>query len=282
MLDQAEAIKLLRAAVDGGINFFDTARFYGQSEDIMGKAFNDIRDKVVICTKCKYLKGDNNLRPANKSLRKVIDNSLKESLLALQADYIDVYMIHNATLEILDNQEIAEIFLGYKSKGVARAIGVSTYAVEETRKAIKCGTWDVIQLPFNLMDQRQGELFSSASQRGVGVVVRSVLLKGVLTDKGRNLHPALYAVQQHRQLYNELLSEDVPRLSDLATKFVLSHNEVSSVLVGIDRMKYLQDALAVANGRYLNKKTLTRAREFSYPEPAFLDLRRWDKMGWLR
>jgi aryl-alcohol dehydrogenase-like predicted oxidoreductase len=132
------------------------------------------------------------------------------------------------------------------------------------------------------MDQRHGELFQFAIRHGVGIIVRSALLKGILTYKGRNLHRELKAVQQHRKMYNELLNNNVPRLSDLATKFVLSHNEVSSVLLGIDRMEYLQDALTLANGQYLDSKTLARAKELRYPEPDFLDLRRWDKMGWLR
>ena len=282
MLDQAKAVKLLHAAIDSGINFFDTARLYGQSEEIMGKAFKDRRDSVVICTKCKHLCSDNKHLPAIKTLRKIIDNSLRESLTALQTEYVDVYMIHDPNPEVLENQEIAEVFSEYKKNGLTRSVGVSTYTVEETRRAIESGRWDVIQLSFNLMDQRQGQLFPLARQRGVGIVVRSALLKGVLTDKGCNLHPELKEVQQHRDLYNELLSDDVSRLSDLATKFVLSHNEVSSVLIGIDRMEYLRDALVVANGRYLDQKTLTRAKELWYPNQEFLDLRKWDRMGWLR
>ncbi len=281
MPSEAEAIKLLLEALDNGINFFDTARLYGQSEDIMGKAFKNRRDNVIICTKCTHLHSDNKRLPTTEKLRKIIDNSLRESLSALQTDHVDVYMVHDANLEILDNQEIAEVFSEYKRKGLARVVGVSTYAVEETRKAIEDGIWDVIQLPFNLMAQQQGRLFPLAQQHGVGIVVRSVLFKGILTDKGRNLYPELKAVEQHRNLYNELLSEDVPTLSDLATKFVLSHNEVSSVLVGIDRMKYLQKALAVANGNYLDENTMSRARELAYPEPDFLDLSKWDRMGWL-
>jgi len=227
------------------------------------------------------LRSDNKRLPTTEKLRKIIDNSLRESLSALQTDHIDVYMVHDADLEILDNQEIAEVFSEYKRKGLVRVVGVSTYAVEETRKAIESRMWDVIQLPFNLMDQRQGQLFPLAQQHGIGIVVRSVLFKGILTDKGHNLHLELKAVEQHRNLYNELLSEDVPTLSDLATKFVLSHNEVSSVLVGIDRTEYLHKALEAADGKYLDEKNFARARELGYPEPDFLDLPKWDRMGWL-
>ena len=212
----------------------------------------------------------------------VIENSLKESLQALQTDYIDVYMIHGANLEMLSNKIIAEIFSEYKRKGLARAIGVTTHSVAETKKAIESGTWDVIQLAYNLMDQRQGELFSLAEQNGVGIVVRSVLLKGILTDRGRNLHPELKSVQKHREVYNELLGKDVPSLPDLATKFVLSQRGVSSVLIGIDKPEYLQSALMAVAGNYPDKKILDRARELAYPDPDFLDLHKWDVKGWLR
>ncbi len=83
MPSEAEAIKLLLEALDNGINFFDTARLYGQSEDIMGKAFKNRRDNVIICTKCTHLRSDNKRLPTTERLRKIIDNSLRESLSAL-------------------------------------------------------------------------------------------------------------------------------------------------------------------------------------------------------
>lgn len=281
MLSESETIKLLHSALDNGINFFDTARMYGRSEELMGKAFKDRRNEVVICTKCTHLGDKQGQLPTAAELRKIIDNSLKQSLSALRTDYVDVFMIHNAAIEIIENQGIVDIFSEYKEKGLVKAIGVSTYSLEETKKAIESGVWEVIQLAYNLMEQRQAELFSLAQQHGVGIMVRSALFKGILTDKGRNLHPELRAVEEYRQLFNELLSGKAPTLSDLATKFVLSHPEVSSVLVGIDRMEYLQQALAVADGNYLDPKTMSRASELAYPDPDFLDLRKWDQKGWL-
>ena len=79
-------------------------------------------------------------------------------------------------------------------------MGVSTYSLQETEKTIKEGIWDVIQLPFNLMDQRQEALFSLASQGGIGILIRSVLLKGILSDRGRDLHAALKDVEDHKAI----------------------------------------------------------------------------------
>jgi len=282
MISESEAINLLHSAIDHGINFFDTARMYGGSESIMGSAFKDRRDKVIICTKCRHFLNSDGTLPKPDKLKEIIEISIKESLAALQTDYVDVYMLHQVDIEILGNEPVSRIFSGLKKNGVIRATGVSTYSMEETEKAIECGNWDVIQLPFNLMDQQQEALFPFASQRGVGIMVRSVLFKGILTDRGRNLHPALKKVKNHLKLYDELLYDSRFDLSTLATKFALSFDEVSSILVGIDRLEYLYKSLAAADGLYLDQKMMARAKELCYPEPEFLDLPRWDKMGWLK
>ena len=281
MISEKDAVKLLQSALDKGINFFDTAREYGVSEERIGKAFKDRRQEVIIATKCAHLCNNNGQLPPDDELKKVMENSMNASLSALQTDYVDVYMMHDGNINTITSEAVAKMLSGFKEKGLARATGISTYTVEETKSAIESGIWDVIQLAYNLMDQSQGELFNLAEQKGVGIVVRSVLFKGILTDRGGNLHPELNAVGKHREAYQELLTKDIPSLSDLATKFVLSNKEVSSVLVGIDKPEYLQSALDVADGNYLDEKMLNRARQLAYPNPEFLDLQMWDRKGWL-
>ncbi len=281
MISESEAIYLLHEALNRGINLYDTARLYGTSEAIMGQAFQDRRDRVIICTKCQhFLDRDGHLPPSDRLIR-IIKNSLKDSLKELKTDYIDVYMLHQADVGIFENEMIAEIFMALKREGTIRATGVSTYALDETSRAINSGVWDVIQLPFNLMDQSQKALFSQAAEKGIGIMVRSVLLKGILSEKGKNLHPALKDVEMHLKQYDELLNDSTPDLAALAVKFALSFKEVSSVLVGIDRMDYLNRSLQAADDVYLNEKTLSRAGQLGYPYPEFLDLTKWDRMGWL-
>ena len=281
MLAESDALDLLRSALEQGVNFYDTANFYGQSEALLGKAFAGRRDQVVICSKSTHYHKPSEPLPSGQEIRKMTDKSLQQSLSALQTSYIDIYMLHNANMQTLSHPEIIDLFTNYKKKGVIRATGASVYTVEEAMAAIESGIWDVIQVGYNLMDQRMGPVFSLARQHGVGVVIRSVLLKGILTDRGRELHPELTAVQQHRDSYSELFSETAPTLSELAMKFVLSQPDVSSVLVGIDKMDYLQTALNVADGVYLDERALTRANELAYPDPDFLDLPKWDTLGWL-
>jgi aryl-alcohol dehydrogenase-like predicted oxidoreductase len=283
MLSEADSIALLRQALDKGINFYDTALAYGKSEDLIGKAFSTCRSKVIICTKPAHLydaySGQN--LPSSSEIKTKLENSLQQSLTKLQTDYFDVYMSHNGTEEVIENDTVIDFYQNLKKKGVIKATGISVYTVEQSIKAIQSGVWDVIQLAFNLMDQTQLPAIELAAQKGVDIVVRSVLFKGILTDKGNNLHPELKSVQEHRQKYNQLICDDVKTLSELATKFVLSCEGVSSVLVGIDKPLYLEQALSVADGKSLDTETLTKAKQLAYPEPEFLNLPKWDRNGWL-
>lgn len=281
MLAAHDAIALLHRAVDEGINFFDTARLYGDSERIMGLAFAGRRQQVVLASKCRHLRqADGQLVP-RAELEQYIRGSLQESLHTLQTDYIDLYMVHYADEGILHTDEVAAIFSAIKAEGLVQAIGVSVYKPEETGQAIDAGIWDAIQLPFNLMDQSHGAYFGKAYDRGVGIIVRSVLMRGMLTDRMGRLHPALGDVERHIQGYRKLLAGNFTGLPQFATQFALSHEAVSSVLVGIDKPAYLDDAVACASGRYFDAGLLAQAQSMGYPTPDFLNLAEWDKKGWL-
>lgn len=281
MLSRSESINLLHAALDKGINFFDTAPIYGVSEEIMGQAFKNKRNEVVISTKCSKIRDKSGALPSAKKIEETIEKSLNESLMALQTDYVDVYLLHQADLEILDNDVISQTFLQLKKKGVIRATGASIYSVEETRSTIDSGNWDVVQLPYNLMNQSQEINFPMVENNKIGMMVRSVLFKGILSAKGRSLHPKLKDVEQHIKLYKALCTELNCNLAELALKFALSFEKASSVLVGIDKLEYLENSIRVADGNYLNAEVLKRARELEYPDIDFLDLVRWEREGWL-
>ena len=282
MITEADAIRLLHASVDAGINFYDTARAYGASETVMGKAFIDRREDVIIASKSKYFREPGKPMPSYAELKKIVVGSLHESLTELRTDHIDLFMLHQVDDEILENEDVKKIFSDLKQSGVIRYTGASTYTTEQTATAVEAGVWDAIQLPFNLMDQRQETVFDQAKQAGVGIIVRSVLFKGILTNQGRNLHPELKSVEEHVKHYDTMIGEKYPDLPTLATRFVLSFDAVSAVLIGMDRMEYLNHALKIANGKYLNEAELNEAQALHFPDPEFLNLPLWDRKGWLK
>ncbi len=280
---ESDSIALLNEAVDKGMNFFDTAIGYGKSEQILGKAFKDRRGEVVICSKPAhfYDKFKGEILPNDAQLSEKLESSITKSLKQLQTNYIDVYMSHDGTEEVIENETVIAFFQQLKQKGIIRATGISVYTLEQSLKAINSDVWDVIQLQFNLMDQTQLPAIKLAAEKGVGTVIRSVLFKGILTDRGEELHSELRPVADHRQKYLALLDDNTKTLAEFATKFVLSYEGVSSVLVGIDKPEYLNQALAVVDGKYLNAEILEKAKALAYPEPEFLNLPMWDRKGWL-
>lgn len=185
-------------------------------------------------------------------------------------------------MNILNDEGVRRILTDMKKTGMIRATGVSTYEPEETLKAVESEVFDVIQLPFNLLDQRQASLFPLASDMGIGIVARSVLMKGVLSGRGKDLHQALKDVEEHIRKYDPLVNGSVSDVSMLAQRFVLSFQEISSILIGLDRIEYLQESIAAADDGYLDEETLSRAKLLAYPDPAFLNLQRWSRSGWLR
>jgi aryl-alcohol dehydrogenase-like predicted oxidoreductase len=277
---EEESIRLLRTALESGINFFDTARMYGRSEELLGQAFLGLRDQAVIATKCDHFH-ESFETYSSEAIRKHIRESLETSLRLLKTDYVDVYMLHNGTLEILSHPDVIATFDECRRKGLARSVGVSTYTPEETKTALEEDFWNVIQLPYHLMDQRQGEYFRLAQDKGVGIVVRSVLFRGLLTNRAGTLHPELKRLEDHRAKYDPILAETNCSLAELAMSFVLSQPGVSSVLVGIDRMEYLHTALVRANHAYLNDDILNRLKTLAFPDPEWIDLHAWDRNGWL-
>jgi len=281
--DEKSAISLLHLAKDKEINFYDTAAVYGTSEAIIGKAFRECREKVIICTKPDHVYEDLNTRrlPSDKQITDRLELSLTQSLKKLNTDYIDVYMSHDGGEDIIGNDTVISFFSKQKRAGKIRATGISVYSVEESNKAVESGVWDVIQLPFNLLDQSHLPAIRFAAEKGIGIVVRSVLCKGVLTDKGSTLHPALRGVQEHRLKYSSLFHAHAETLPQLAVKFALSTAGISSVLVGIDKPAYLTEALSVIDGNPLSEKYLQEAEKLAYPDSSFINLLHWGKMGWL-
>jgi len=281
MPNEASAIQLLQKAVELGVNFFDTARHYGESERLMGAAFQGIRNRVVLATKCVHFKDEEGNIPAYSELKDTVKKSLEESLKNLKTDYIDLFMVHYADMDILQAEDVARIFSEMKQEGTVKNIGVSVYKVEETTKAIQADIWDAIQLPFNLMDQSHGSCFQDAEDKGIGVIVRSVLMRGILTERKFTMDKALKEVENHLEAYRTIAKAHFDNFPEYATKFALKYPQVSSVLVGIDKEEYLYASLRNLEGRELSDELFVWSKNMQYPDPSFLNLAEWDRKGWL-
>jgi aryl-alcohol dehydrogenase-like predicted oxidoreductase len=179
-----EAKKLLRRAYDAGINYFDTANAYTDSEEKLGEALHDVRHSIVISTKSGGID------------KKTVQAHIEESLRRLQTDYIDLFQFHNpATMpDIHDPDGPYAAALEAKEKGYIRHIGITNHRLHVAREAIDSGNFETLQFPFSYLASEQDiGLVRSCEKRNMGFIAMKGLAGGMLSHA-----EACYAfMQQH-------------------------------------------------------------------------------------
>ena len=176
--DDGDSIAAVHAALDAGINFFDTAEGYGagKSEQVLGEGLAGRRQEAIIATKIS----PPHLDP--KLVEETCDNSLKH----LGTDYIDLYQIHWPNHDIpLDYQW--EALSRLVEKGKVRALGVCNFAIDDLTEALNAGECQSDQLPYNLAWRAiEYEIQPLCSESNIGIICYSPLAQGVLTGRYKN------------------------------------------------------------------------------------------------
>lgn len=168
-----EAVKLLRKAYDRGVTFFDTARFYTDSEEKLGEAFEGMREKVYIATKTGATDAE--------GFWKDIHTSLKN----LRSDYIDIYQFHNPAFcpKPGDGSGLYEAMLEAREKGMVRHIGITNHRLSVAHEAVESGLYETLQFPFcYLATEKDVELVEKCREAGMGFIAMKALSGGLITD----------------------------------------------------------------------------------------------------
>lgn len=172
-VSKEEAARLLRKAADGGINYFDTARAYSDSEEKVGYAFAGMRDKVVIATKTHARTGAEMME------------HLETSLKTLGTDYIDVYQFHNPAFVPRPGGEdgLYDAALEAKKQGKIRHIAITNHRLAVAHEAIDSGLFALLQFPYSyLSGQQEQELVDKCREKGMGFVAMKGMAGGLLRD----------------------------------------------------------------------------------------------------
>lgn len=168
-----EAVRILNKAYEGGVTFFDTARFYTDSEHKLGLAFKGMRDKVIIATKTAAKNADEFW----KDIRTSLDN--------LQTDYIDIYQFHNPSFcpKPGDGTGLYEAMLEAKQNGMIKHIGITNHRLKVAHEAIDSGLYETLQFPFcYLASDEDIELVTKCKQADMGFIAMKALSGGLITD----------------------------------------------------------------------------------------------------
>ncbi len=172
-ISEKEAVRLLRKAYDHGITFFDTARWYTDSEHKVGLAFADMRDKIFLATKT----GASNAEDFWKDL--------ETSLANLQTDYIDLYQFHNPvfTPKPGDESGLYDAALEAKAQGKIRHIGITNHRLAVAHEAIDSGLYETLQFPFcYLATKKDIELVDKCKKADMGFIAMKALSGGLINN----------------------------------------------------------------------------------------------------
>lgn len=247
--DDNESIKALRKSFDLGINFYDTADFYGlgHSEELIGKVFGN-RDDVIIATKVGHRNINEviHLDYSKDYILKACDDSLRR----LNRDQIDYYQLHSARMEHLNEGGCIEAVEMLKEQGKIRYWGISLNTFnpfDEAEFFIKNNIGNGFQLVYSIVNQRANKIFAQAADNGYGIIARMALHFGLLTGKfGKD---ARFAENDHRQFrldpqMLETLIDELEEVWEISRKytddktnfslsFVMNEANVSTVIPGI-------------------------------------------------
>lgn len=194
--DDADSMAAVHAALDNGVNFFDTAEGYdddSNSEEVLGRALVGRRTEAVIATKVSA----NNLRPED------VKSHCEASLQRLQTDYIDLYQIHwpNHDVDVADTMSA---LLDLQQDGKIRAIGVSNFGVVDLSEVLEYGTVVTDQLPYNLLWRAiEFETQPLCVARDVGLICYSPLAQGMLAGRYNNADEVPPGLSRSRHFSSE-------------------------------------------------------------------------------
>jgi len=268
--DDNESQRALKIAFDLGINYFDTAGVYGRSEKLIGKTFKYRRGQVIIGTKVGFLEHN---APQDFSRENIIA-TLQRSLNNLETDYVDLYQLHNPDLQKLPMDDILETLIELADRGLVRALGISVKHPDHGLIALNYRAFDSIQVNLSMIDQRaiDNDLIEHATNQDVGIIARTPLNFGFLTDNGRTMNLD-FSPQDHRSVWSmkqreawqkaaRLLSEIRPGypLASLALRYCLGFDGVSTVIPGMLTVNdVLENTTAVKLGS-LSQEIINRIR----------------------
>ena len=268
-----EAVTLLNATIDTGINFFDTANYYGFSEERIGRSGILKNPEVMVCTKCaQFLEKGEYFEP--NELERKIREQVESSLQHLGITTLTLLLLHGPSAAQMKDGVLLSVIEKLKIEGKIRFWGVSTRGVEAPLAAIDAGA-DVLEVAFNIADRRMWPVFVAAQKKGVGIINRSVYLKGVFAGKAKHLPDVLAPLKECVATADSIANELQIPLAELALRYTLSEPTIVVSLVGTTNLSHLKDAVdALARGP-LSDDVIQKLRSLALSDPEQVDPARW-------
>ena len=223
---EEESFEVLRAAQKCGIDYLDTASVYGEAETRLGRwGVNQAGFRVI-----------SKLRPGleHETNEKIVLREIEASLQRLNVRRLYGYMLHRA--EDMANEAIVRGMLTAKEKEYVKKIGVSVYEPEEAFRVVKSGLWDMVQIPYNVLDQRldMTDFFELANNNHVEVFARSAFLQGLLLMEPDAVPSTLSGACPYLKKFHAILERYGYTPEEGAMLYSYCHPSIDFVVFGVD------------------------------------------------
>jgi aryl-alcohol dehydrogenase-like predicted oxidoreductase len=242
--DEVDAI--VASALQTGVNVFDTAECYVDSEEKLGRALAGRRDQALIFTKCGHASGLEGADWDPAMLARSIDRSLTH----LRTDYVDLIQLHSCSADLLRQGDVIDVLRRAREAGKARFVGYSGDAADALA-AVRTGAFDTLQTSLNIADQQAADLtIPEASDRGMGVIAKRSIANAAwkYSDVPSNEYHHEYW-RRLRELDYEFLGGDLRRAVSVALRFTLANRGVSTAIVGTKNPgRWLENSRMIDDG----------------------------------
>lgn len=269
------AMEILLSAHEAGINLFDTAPAYGVAEELLGQALGN-SEKAIFATKVSLPRDASGKLLRGTALKSTLTKSLDSSRKTLRRDKLDIVQLHNPTIEDIATHELTDLLWEARAKGKIGFVGASVYTVREALAAIESGHFSTIQVAFSLLDRRMlDSVFPAANKAGVGIITRSALLKGVLTEKALHIPVELAPLGDAAKTAREMLGVSWHDLPGEAVRYCLGERGVATVLVGVRSVDELHTAIMTAGGEPLTIRLREQLSSITLADERLLNPSTW-------
>jgi len=234
-----QSLEILEYAVDNGILYLDTADAYGDASEIIGDFHLKSEKKFLVITK---FKNSFKYTDADKWIGELLDK--------LKLKKIHGYLFHSFS-EYKNHGKIVESLNLKRRSGQIENVGVSVYDNSELEEVISDDRIQMVQLPYNLLDNynRRGKLIEQAKANGKVVHVRSIFLQGLFFMDKKNIPLKLQPLLPYLERVKDIVNKNNIPIQALALNYCLSSPSIDNVLIGIDSFKQLKQNLAFANDK---------------------------------
>lgn len=245
-----QSFSMLDQAIESGIKVIDTARAYGEAEEILGKYFRDRKsaNKVKVISKlCPNI-----IENGEKDVLGVVRREIEGSLDRLSIEKLDGYLLH--TPEYIYNKDILGALELAKKEKLVDNIGVSIYEIEHGEEAIRSGVVDYVQLPYSILDQRGAKLmfFEHAKKAGIKVFTRSAFLQGLYTMKLENIPQHLQGAVSYLKEYEQIIRDFNLSKMESLIQFVKYEEYIDYLVFGVDTREQLIQDISIFNNTKVN------------------------------